>query len=64
MGYCEAAVGVGLMIGPVLGAFVYGYCEYANTFYVFGTIIGVGLIAVFFLLPARLNVTPGSQSRE
>ena len=55
MGYCESAVGVGLMIGPVLGSLVYGFCGYEKTFYVFGTVIGLGLIAVFLLLPTRLN---------
>ena len=62
MGYCESAVGVGLMIGPVLGSFIFGLCGYEKTFYVFGTIIGIGLIVVFFLLPPRLNknVMPSS----
>ena len=55
MGYCESAVGVGLMIGPVLGSLVYGFCGYEKTFYVFGTVIGLGLVAVFILLPSRLN---------
>jgi MFS family permease len=55
MGYCESAVGVGLMIGPVLGSAVFGFAGYEKTFYVFGTVIGIGLITVFFLLPSRLN---------
>ena len=55
MGYCESAVGVGLMIGPVLGSLVYGFAGYEKTFYVFGSVIGLGLIAVFILLPKRLN---------
>ena len=55
MGYCESAVGVGLMIGPVLGSAVFGLCGYAKTFYVFGTVIALGLVCVFFLLPSRLN---------
>jgi len=59
MGYCEASVGVGLMIGPVLGSLVFGFVGYEYTFYVFGALIGVGLITVYFLLPARLNHVGG-----
>lgn len=62
MGYCESAVGVGLMIGPVLGSVVYGLCGYEKTFYVFGTVIGIGLVSVFLLLPARLNHVNARQS--
>jgi MFS family permease len=57
MGYCESAVGIGLMIGPVLGSLIYGFVGYAPTFYIFGSVIGLGLIIVFFLLPPRLNHT-------
>jgi MFS family permease len=55
MGYCEASVGVGLMIGPVLGSLVYGFVGYEKTFYVFGAVIGLGLLTVSILLPRRLN---------
>lgn len=59
MGYCESAVGVGLMIGPVLGSLVYGWVGYECTFYVFGSVIFAGLCTVFMLLPRRLNHAQG-----
>lgn len=59
MGYCESAVGVGLMIGPVLGSAVFSFAGYEKTFYVFGGIIALGLVCVFFLLPSRLNHVGG-----
>jgi predicted MFS family arabinose efflux permease len=64
MGYCESAVGVGLMIGPVLGSLVYGWVQYSGTFYVFGSVIFVGLVTVSLLLPSRLNHAQGFQPRE
>jgi MFS family permease len=61
MGYCESAVGVGLMIGPVLGSVVYGLVGYESTFYIFGGVIFCGLCTVFVLLPGRLNHAKDSQ---
>lgn len=39
IGLCEASLGIGLMLGPVIGVFVYSYLSYANTFYFFAALI-------------------------
>jgi MFS family permease len=54
-GYCESAVGIGLMAGPVIGSLIYGLVGYEYTFYCFSGIIALGLILSFFLLPNRIN---------
>ena len=49
------AMGVGLCAGPLLGALVYAFLNYVNTFYLFsGYIFAVGLLAVF-MIPSRVN---------
>lgn len=56
MGYGEAAAGVGLMIGPVLGGFLNTYLGYRDCFLVFSGIIAFTTIFCFFILPDSLNV--------
>ena len=55
IGYAGMAMGVGLCAGPLLGALVYAFLNYVNTFYLFsGYIFAVGLLAVF-MIPSRVN---------
>jgi MFS family permease len=35
MGYFVVTIGFSLLIGPMIGAIVYSYLDYANTFYFF-----------------------------
>ena len=39
IGYLEAATGFGLMIGPPIGSFMYGFFGYCWAFYSFSVII-------------------------
>lgn len=54
-GYIQSSVGVGYMVGPVLGSVLYSKLNYQWTFYVFGGILTLASIVVFFLLPSRIN---------
>jgi MFS family permease len=53
----EAAGGLGLMIGPSIGSFLYGYLNYAWTFYFFSILIGINLILLVIYIPNKLNNT-------
>ena len=55
IGYAGMAMGVGLCAGPLLGALVYAFLNYVQTFYLFsGYIFAAGLLAVF-MVPSRVN---------
>jgi hypothetical protein len=38
MGYCSAAVGLGIMLGPVIGQAIYTWVGFQDTFYSFAVI--------------------------
>jgi len=63
IGYCQAAVGLGLMLGPVLGQLIYTKVEYAATFYIFAGILTCALIVVLFIIPSHLNHVAFDQSK-
>ena len=55
MGYLEAAMGLGLTLGPVICSFVYTYLGYAGTYFFFAIfLLTFGLITTCFI-PARLD---------
>lgn len=64
IGYCQAAVGIGLMLGPVLGQLIYSAVKYAWTFYIFAGILSVALIIVIIIIPSHLNNVPFDQSKQ
>ena len=55
LGLAEAAVGIGLMIGPVLGSLMYGFLSFMGTFMTFAGILFLNLIVVYFCVPNSLN---------
>lgn len=55
IGYCQTAVGLGLLLGPVIGTTIYKFAKYANTFYILAGILTVSFISAVFLLPNRIN---------
>jgi MFS family permease len=55
IGYIEAAIGIGLLIGPIIGSFFYSLLGYLWSFIVFGIIIFITLWPIHFMLPAYLN---------
>ena len=55
IGFMEAAGGLGLMIGPSFGSFLYGYLDYAWTFYILSIFIGINLVILVLYIPNELN---------
>lgn len=51
IGYVEAATGFGLMVGPPIGSFMYGWLHYSWAFYIFSIVIGIILILQVCLVP-------------
>lgn len=52
----EATLGGGMMMGPILGSFVYNAVGFARTFFIFGFVmVPVGLVIVC-ALPTPLKV--------
>jgi hypothetical protein len=51
----EAAAGLGLMMGPVIGSFIYASLQYMYTFFVFSGIMLLNCILVSIILPNSLN---------
>ena len=51
IGYCQTAVGLGLLMGPVIGTSIFKFAGYEGTFYVLGGILCLSLMTAFFLLP-------------
>lgn len=57
IGYVELALGLGLMLGPVLGSVFMNITDgsFEITFYIFGFLIACGGLFAFFALPNYLN---------
>jgi MFS family permease len=55
IGMAEAIAGVGLMIGPVIGAFLYSAFGYFFTFFVFGLMLFLNLLVTYWVTPDFLN---------
>lgn len=56
IGYCQTAVGLGLMLGPVIGSTIKKLVQdYEITFYVLAGILACSLFTAIFLLPSRIN---------
>ena len=55
IGMLEAAAGAGLIAGPALGSFIYGYLGFSDTFYVFSSFLALALIQHFILTPSSIS---------
>lgn len=55
IGFMEAAGGLGLMIGPPLGSFLYSMFKYAWTFYSLAVFIFINTLLCLFFIPDKLN---------
>jgi MFS family permease len=55
IGRAESVIGFGLMIGPVLGSFVYAAFGYMHTFFFFVILEVMAVAALALLVPNRLN---------
>jgi MFS family permease len=64
IGYCQTAVGLGLLLGPVIGTGIFNFAGYEGTFYVLGGILFVSLTIAFFMLPTRINKYSNDKPNE
>lgn len=55
IGYIEIVVGLGLGLGPMVGAMVYPYFDYAGTMYFFGFLNILAMVLCYKLMPEELN---------
>ena len=64
IGYCQTAVGLGLLLGPVIGTTIFQFAGYEGTFYVLAGILCLSLLTAFFLLPVRINKYSNDKPNE
>jgi predicted MFS family arabinose efflux permease len=48
----QVGCGIGLLMGPTLGSFIYGFVGYMYSFVTFGVIILISIIPMLILIPA------------
>lgn len=58
IGISETASGIGLMVGPIFGGFLYSAFGYFNSFLIFGVLLVVNLIVTMIITPDYLNDNP------
>jgi MFS family permease len=51
IGYVEMALGVGDMIGPAIGGFVFDFTGFVGTFLAFGGMIFIGIVFCIIMIP-------------
>jgi MFS family permease len=55
IGYCQAAVGIGLMMGPIVGQALYTFFNFEKTFYIFAGVLGLGMLIIMIVIPNNIN---------
>jgi MFS family permease len=55
IGYCQTAVGLGLLLGPVIGTGIYAFAAYEGTFYALAGVLLCSFVTALLLLPNRIN---------
>jgi MFS family permease len=55
LGYCSAARGLGCMLGPLFGQWIYNILSFKWTFYISAGIITPLMILAIVLVPRDLN---------
>ena len=55
IGYIEIVVGLGLGLGPMLGAVVNPYLKYEGTMFFFGVLNLAAMIFCYVMIPNELN---------
>jgi MFS family permease len=64
IGYCQSAVGIGLMMGPCLGQALYTLFNYQLTFYIFAGFFTLAMLVLIFMVPSHLNRGDDILSKE
>lgn len=55
MGMMQGSLGLGMLLGPVISAMVFGPFNYWGTFFFYGCTIAIFGLGSACLLPSRLN---------
>ena len=55
IGMLEGAAGLGMMVGPLIGTFLFWIGGYNFIYYSFGSIFYVLAIVMFYFLPKRFD---------
>jgi MFS family permease len=63
IGRAEAIAGVGLMVGPVIGGFLFTAFDYFFTFFIFSLILAINLIVSIVITPSSLNQSVSSEEQ-
>jgi MFS family permease len=64
IGISETASGIGLMVGPIFGGFLYNAFGYFNSFLIFGILLVINLIVTIFITPSYLNKSTDSDNDQ
>lgn len=57
IGQIEGSIGIGIIVGPIIGSFIYGLVNYEWVFYSFGFLMIYNFLCLACVLPSGLNVT-------
>lgn len=52
----EGCLGAGMMMGPIIGSFVYNAVGFSDTFFIFGIVMAPISFIVLFALPKPIDV--------
>ena len=56
IGYIEATMGIGLILGPIIGSFLYSFLGFKSTFYIYGCFVGLFAVVITWKAPAEPEV--------
>jgi len=55
IGMCEGSSGLGMMVGPLIGTFLFWVGGYNFIYYSFGSIFYILAVVMFYFLPKNLD---------
>lgn len=55
IGYCQSAIGIGLMLGPIIGQSLYVVLNFEMTFYTFGVVFALSMGVLMIVIPNHIN---------
>ena len=53
IGYIEATMGIGLILGPIIGSFLYSLMGFSSTFYIYGCFVGLFAVVITLKAPGE-----------
>ena len=64
VGYIEAVTGVGLILGPLFGSFLYALGGYVFIFYSFGTLFMVSSLFIKMIFGSNIDKVSGNEFQD